>query len=63
MSCGTMDLTPLLCVNRAMQRSLLLLIYGLLLVIHMIPVIPVIPAISCVDLLIILPFLLGPLAT
>jgi hypothetical protein len=57
MSCGTMDLTPLLYISRAMEQFLLLLIQGLLLVIPAISTISVIPAISpisCVDLSIVL---------
>jgi hypothetical protein len=78
MSCGTMDLAPLFCVDRVMEWSLLLLIRGLLLVIPSIPmvfmifaisvisvvfVIPVISPISYVDLPIVLLLLRGPLAT
>jgi hypothetical protein len=66
MSCGMMDLTPLLCVGKVMEQSLLLLIQGLLLAIPMISTIPMIPAISsisCVDILIILLLLRGSFAT
>jgi hypothetical protein len=63
---GAMDLTPLLCVVRAIERPLLLLVYGLLLMIPAIPTIPaitVVPMISSVGLPIVLSFLCGPLAT
>jgi hypothetical protein len=66
MSCGTMDLTPLLYVNRAKEQSLLLLICRLLLAIPMISTVSTIPAVStigCVDLSIVLLFIRGPLAT
>jgi hypothetical protein len=56
MSYGTIDLTQLLCVSKAMEWSLLLLIYGLLLAIRTISVIPTISMISCVDLPIIMLF-------
>jgi hypothetical protein len=59
---GTMDLTPLLCIDRAMERYLLLLIRRLLLAIFVISVIPIVSTIGCVDLLIILLLLQGPLA-
>jgi hypothetical protein len=52
-----MDLAPLLCVGRAMEQSLLLLIRGLLVVIL------VISTISCGDLTIVLLLLRRPLAT
>jgi hypothetical protein len=55
-----MDLVLLLCVDRTVEWSLLLLIQGLLLAI---PMISVISLISCVDLLIVLLLLRGPLAT
>jgi hypothetical protein len=55
-----MDLTPLLCVGRVMEQSLLLLIWGLLLAISTISMISMI---DCIDLLIILLLLWGPLAT
>jgi hypothetical protein len=58
-----MNLTPRLSVNRAMEQCLLLLICGLLLTIFVISVIPMISTISCIDLLIILLLLQGPLAT
>jgi hypothetical protein len=57
-----MDLTPLLCIDRAMERYLLLLIRRLLLAIFVISVIPIVSTIGCVDLLIILLLLQGPLA-
>jgi hypothetical protein len=63
-----MDFTPLLYVSRAMERSLLLLIRGLLLaipvisVISTISVISMISSISCVDILIVPLLLQGPLA-
>jgi hypothetical protein len=59
-SYGMMDLTPLLCIGRAMEQSLLLLIRGLLLAISAISVIStitmvsVISSIDCVDLSILL---------
>jgi hypothetical protein len=56
MAYGTIDVAPLLYVSRAMERSLLLLIYGLLLAIAAISVIPTISMISCVDLSIIMLF-------
>jgi hypothetical protein len=56
MPCDMMNLTPLLRIGRAMERTLLLLICGLLLLI------PVISMIGCVDLLIILLLLCRPLA-
>jgi hypothetical protein len=60
MSYGMMDLTPLLYVSRAMERSFLLMICGLLLAI---PAIPAISTIGYVDLPIILLLLRGSLAT
>jgi hypothetical protein len=59
MSCGTMDLAPLLCVGRVMELSLLLLIRGLLLAV---PAISVVYVIGCVDLSIVLLLLRGHLA-
>jgi hypothetical protein len=53
------DLAPLLYIYKAMEPSLLLLIWGLLLAI---PVISMISSISCVDLPIVLLLLQGPLA-
>jgi hypothetical protein len=46
------NLAPLLCIDRATERPLLLLIYRLLLL--MIATISLIPVISCVDLPIVL---------
>jgi hypothetical protein len=67
-SYNTMDLSQLLYVGRAMEQPLLLLTQGLLLVIPTISVVSVlstlseISLISCVDPLIILLLLRGPLA-
>jgi hypothetical protein len=60
-----MNLTPLFCVGKAMEQSLLLPSCGLQLAIFVISAIPAIPTIStidCVDLPIILFLLWGPLA-
>jgi hypothetical protein len=53
-SYGTMDLAPLLYVSRAMEQSLLLLIWGLLLVIPKIPAVSTISSICWVGLLIVM---------
>jgi hypothetical protein len=60
---STIDLAPLLCIDRAMERYLLLLIIRLLLAISTISTISVISKIGCVDLPIVLLFLWGPLVT
>jgi hypothetical protein len=60
-----MDLAPLLCVIRATERPLLLLIRGLLLVVFAISttsVIPTISPVSCVDFSVVLLLLQGSLA-
>jgi hypothetical protein len=54
MSCGVMDLTPLLCVVRAMKMTLLFLIGGLLAVIPMISVVLAVSPINHIDLPIVL---------
>jgi hypothetical protein len=61
-----MDLASLLCIIRAMKRSLLFLIWGLLLVVFMVSTVSTIlvtPSVSHVDFLIILLLLRGPFAT
>jgi hypothetical protein len=54
---STIDLAPLLCIDRAMEWYLLLLIIRLLLAISTISTISVISKIGCVDLPIVLLFL------
>jgi hypothetical protein len=49
MSISTMDLTPLLYINRAVEWSSLLLLCGFLLTISVIPMISAIPMISTID--------------
>jgi hypothetical protein len=58
-----MDLTPLSCVVRAMERHLPFLIRGLLLVVFMVSVILAISSASRVDFPVVLLLLRGPLAT
>jgi hypothetical protein len=58
-----MDLTPLFCVVRMMERSLLLLIRGVLLVVSAVSTILAISSFSRVDFLVVLFLLHGPLAT
>jgi hypothetical protein len=53
-SCGVMDLAPLLCIIRVMKRHLLLLLCELLLVIFVISIVSTIPTICSVDLPIVL---------
>jgi hypothetical protein len=53
-SCGVMDLVPLLCIIRVMKRHLLLLLCELLLVIFVISIVSTIPTICSVDLPIVL---------
>jgi hypothetical protein len=53
-SCGVMDLVPLLCIIRVMKRRLLLLLCELLLVIFVISIVSTIPTICSVDLPIVL---------
>jgi hypothetical protein len=48
MTIGTMDPTPLLCISRAVEWSLHLLLYGLLLSIPVISAISVIPVTSTI---------------
>jgi hypothetical protein len=65
MSSGTMDLAPLLCIIRVMERPLFFLVRGLLLaipVISMVFAVFAISSVSCVDFSIVLLLLFGSLA-
>jgi hypothetical protein len=55
MSRGMMDFTPLLSISRAMERPLLLLIYGLLLTIFVVSAIPTICSVDLPIVLLLLP--------
>jgi hypothetical protein len=62
MTCGVVNLTPVLCVVRTSKRPLLFLLWGLLAMVSVVPSVLAITPINCVDLMIfLLPW--GPLAS